>query len=285
MPPVVDGEVARRPVRGRGGQEPDAVPLAALHLEDVRQRVHRPDVLRVGLERRPGPGLGLAVVGVLLEPERVDALDVAPSGPGAGPRGQHPGGGIAQLEPVAEEEVEVLGHLEREQVARVAQQRALQRAGGGFPVALGPVPGGAQVVLLPLAHHGLVDPLQDLARGRDALRGRAVQLQVGAVDVAEDHAVVGRDRRVGLGHRVAGQGGQLLDGLVEYGHRVLVRGPDGHAPAICERLCHLRNPSCCQAVTLQAYSPARDRLHKCTSGQRGGRSPSVSTANTTSRRA
>ena len=183
------------------------------------------------LERGPGAGLGLPVVGVLLEPERVDALDVAPAGQVARPGGQHPGGGVAQLEPVAEEEVEVLGDLEREQVARVAQQRALQRAGGGFPVALGPVPGGAQVMELPLAHDGLVQPLQDLARPRRRPPGSSRTAQVGAVDVAEHQAVVGGDRRLGVGHRVTGQGGQVLDGFVEQGHRVRAARPGREPPS------------------------------------------------------
>ena len=165
VPPVVDGEEARRPAGRRGGEEVNAVPLAALHLEDVRQRVHRPDVLRIVVQGGPGARLGLPVVRVLLQPERVDALHVSPAGPVARPGRQHPGGGVAEFKPVAEEEVEVLGHLEGEQVARVAQQRPLQRAGGGFPVALGPVPGGPQVMEFPLAHDRLVQPLQDLARG------------------------------------------------------------------------------------------------------------------------
>ena len=258
MPPVVDGEEARRPAGRRGGEEVDAVPLAAFHLEDVRQRVHRPDVPRIVVQGGPGARLGLPVVRVLLKPERVDALHVPPAGKVAWPGGQHPGGGVAELEPVAEEEVEVLGDLEREQVARMAQQCTLQRAGRGFPVTVDPVPGGAQVVKLPLAHERLVQPLQDLARGGDALRGRPVQLQVGAVDMAEHQAVVGRDRGVGVRHRVARQRGQVLDGRVEQGHRVGAARPDGNVPAIRECLSHL-GPSLpsTPACAYKAYSPAR----------------------------
>ena len=38
----------------------------------------------------------------------------------------------------------------------MAQQRTFQRAGGGFPVTFGPVPGGAQVVKLPLDRKSVV---------------------------------------------------------------------------------------------------------------------------------
>jgi hypothetical protein len=159
------------------------------------------------VQRGPGPRLGLPVGGVLLQAERVHALHVAPAGPAARPGGQHPGGHIAQLEPVAEEEVQVLGHLEREQVPRMAQQGPLERAGGGLPVAVGPGPGRAQMMGFPFPQDRRIQLLDDLGGCRDTLRGRPVQREIGPVDVAEDQAVVGPDRRLGVGHGVARQRG------------------------------------------------------------------------------
>ena len=176
------------------------------------------------LKRGPGASLSLPVVRVLLQAEGIDALDVSPAGLLTRPGGQDPGGDIAQLKPVAEEEVEILGDLEREQVTRMAQQGPLQRAGSGLPVTVDPVPGGAHVMGLPLAHDGLIELLQDLAGGGDPLGRGRVELKVGAVDVTEHQAVIG---------------GQILDGLVEQRHRVGAGGPDGNTPAIRECLAHL----------------------------------------------
>jgi len=140
----------------------------------------------------------------------------------------------------------------------MAQQRTLQRAGGGFPVAIDPVPGGPQVVQFPLAHDRLVQRLQNLARGGHALRGCPVQLQVGAVYMAEHQAVVSRDRRVGVRHRVAREGGQFLDGDIEQRHRVSSARPDRNPPAIRECLAHLGSslPSGLGPAG-QAYLPAK----------------------------
>ena len=91
----------------------------------------------------------------------------------------------------------------------------------------------------PLAHGGLVQPLQDLPGSRDTLRRRPVQLQVSPVDVAEHQAVIGGDRRVGVRDRVAREGGQVLDGLVEQRHRAGAACPDRNPPAIRECLAHL----------------------------------------------
>ena len=121
----------------------------------------------------------------------------------------------------------------------MAQQRPLQRAGGGFPVARGPVPGGAQVMGFALAHDGRVQLREDLAGRGDPRGRRPVQLEVGAVNMAEHQAVVGGDRRIGVGQRVAGQPGQVLDRLVEQGYRIGAAGPHGNPPAIRELLGHL----------------------------------------------
>ena len=117
------------------------------------------------------------------------------------------------------------------------------------------------------------------------LRGRPVQLQVSPVDVAEHQAVIGGDRRVGVRHRVARQGGQVLDGLVEQGHRVGAARPDGDPPAIRECLAHL-GPSCRQSPPYahKAYSPPW-RTSAQAAISLAARSPSASTVNTRSCRA
>jgi hypothetical protein len=95
------------------------------------------------------------------------------------------------------------------------------------------------VVRFPLAHDGLVQLLQDVARGGDAPGCRGVQLQVSTINVAEDQTVVGGHRRLGLRDGIAGQRGQVLDGLVEQRHRTRAGRPDGNIPPVCERLAHL----------------------------------------------
>jgi len=65
-----------------------------------------------------------------------------------GPGGQHPRRDVPQLQPVAEEEVKVLGDLEGQQVARVGHEGPLQGASGRLPVAFGPRAGGGQVMAL-----------------------------------------------------------------------------------------------------------------------------------------
>src|SRR5271166_4086892 len=134
MPPVVHSEIARPPVPYRGRKEGHAILLSTLHLEDVSEGMHCPYVARVLVEGRSGASLGLTVVGVLLEAERVDPLKVSPARLVGRPGAQDSGGDIAEVQPAAEEEVEILGDLKREHVPGIENEGPLKRPGCFRPV-------------------------------------------------------------------------------------------------------------------------------------------------------
>ena len=115
-----------------------------LELRDVAARV-----LPAWPRGRPGWGYVQGIYAFGLE-ENADYRQAARPG------GQHPGRHVAQLEPVAQEEIQVLGHLERQQIPRVTQQRPLERADGSLPIAGRPGPGRTQVVGFPLIRDRLV---------------------------------------------------------------------------------------------------------------------------------
>ena len=112
------------------------------------QSVHGPNVGRLEPDGSPGFRFGPPVVTVLLQAEGVHALHVAPAGQALGPRREYPGRHVVQTEAVAEEEVQILGHLQGEEIAGVEEQGVLQGPGGSGPVSVGPSPGSAEVEAL-----------------------------------------------------------------------------------------------------------------------------------------
>jgi hypothetical protein len=75
-----------------------------------------PDVAWVVMQRGTGEQLGLGELTVLLQAEGVHALDVAPSPFLRRPGPQHTRHDALEIAGLAEKEVEVLGHLERQEV-------------------------------------------------------------------------------------------------------------------------------------------------------------------------
>ena len=236
VPPVVHGEVARRPVVLGLAEEVHPVVGPPLHLEDVGQGVDGPGVVSRRPEGGAGAGLGLPVACVLLQAEGEDALDVAPPRLTRGPGRDGLLGDPQETGPVAEEEVEVLGHPEGEEVAGLVEQRPLEPVPRPDPVTLEPRAGGTQVEHLALTGT-VVGPgglLQGPRRDPEALGRGAVEGQVGAHDVAEHRSTGGRHRGVRRRPGIAGEGHQVLHRVVERRHGVRVRRLERDAPPVTE---------------------------------------------------
>ena len=125
---------------------------------------------------------------------------------------------VAQHARVAGEEVDLVAHLQRQQVLRVADAQVLQDAAGPVPLAVGQCAGGRHVQGLALGGRAAGGGGVRLARHRQAGRLGAEQVQVGHQHMGHRHVRRLRQRGLGLGQRVievAAQ--QRAGGLVVFG--------------------------------------------------------------------
>ena len=196
MPPIVDGEVAPAPVLDGPGQELDAIELRTFHLEDVRQRMDRPDVPSIVPERGAGPVFGFGVLAVLLQSEGVHPLHETPARQIVWPRAQDSFDDPTQALLVSEEEIEILGHFEGEQIARIMEESPFEEVDGAFPFATGPGLRGQHMEELAFAGTEVpaVESHDELRRRLESGLGSRVQRQVGLQDASEDEFGVGRRR-------------------------------------------------------------------------------------------
>ena len=220
--------------------------------------VDGPHVVRRGIERGPGTDLRLAVAGVLLESEGEDALDVAPSRLTGVPGRDDLLGDPEETGAVAQEEVEVLGHPQGEQVAWLVEQRPLEPVARPHPVAVEPRAGGPQVQRLPFpeAVGGLLGLLQRHGRELEALGRGPVEGEIGAQDMAEHRTPGGRHGGVRDRDRIAGEGHQVLHGVAEQRHGGLVRRLERDTPPVAELDVHgASSPSWAQILGLSIRVP------------------------------
>ena len=190
---------------------------AALHLEHVLHRVHRPGVARVQAERVAADVLGALIVRRLLEAEGVHAEQEAVAGHLGVPVRKRLRHVIAQQDRVAEVEVDEVGRLDRDQVARVLDRDRAVQVRGVLEAALRPGARGGDVRLL--AGGGAVAEALD---GRDArldqgkralLRGHdgevgAQRMRHREVRIGGERGVERRERIAEIAERLAG--GELV---------------------------------------------------------------------------
>jgi hypothetical protein len=119
---------------------------------------------------------------------------------------------------VSEEEIEILGHLEGEQIARIMEEGSFQEVDGAFPFAIGPGLRGQHMEELAFAGTEVpaVECHDELRRRLESGLGSRVQRQVGLEDASENEVGVGR-RRVSEGNGLAGEGANVCDGRMEQG--------------------------------------------------------------------
>ena len=248
MPPQVVAEIVAV-VEPRLALADPRDPLAApvLHLHDVRDRVHRPQVGRVALDRGPAGTLRLVVGARLLERERVHAEDVAVAVDGIVPGVQHPADRISVVLVVAEIEVEIVGELQRDDVARMLGENRLEVRDGALELSAAPCVEGVEVAALAVRgatlRRGLAGGLEAPARLAGQRRHAEEHEEVPFHAVREDHlrilgegvleAVSGflskpqvlRECRVEAAHRRIACGGRLESACIQ--HHGLHRGNSG----------------------------------------------------------
>ena len=136
---------------------------------------------------------------------------------------------------VSEEEIEILGHLEGEQIAGIMQESPLEEVDGAFPFATGPGLRGEHMEELAFAGTQVpaVESHDELRRRLESGLGSRVQRQVGLEDASEDEVGVGC-RCVSESDRLAAQGDQVLYGMLEQGDRAPVGCEHRAAPGVDE---------------------------------------------------
>ena len=222
VPPQVHGEtIALGPLRLVLAQPGRAFFVAPLHLHDMRHGVDRPGPARVGLQGLAADVLGMRVEVAFLEAEGVQAQHVGVQRIGLVPLGQGPRRARAQLCGVAPEEVPQLRPLQRQGIARVAQQHL--------------VPGRARVV--PAAVEHLLQRLEVAALGVAGVvhQGRCVlQMRLGL----RHHGRLGEAQQEAGFHEVRqGPAGVGLRCGVEVGQRRVVEGHEAPQGALRSVAC------------------------------------------------
>ena len=80
---------------------------------------------------------------------------------------------------------------------------------------------------------------EDLARIRDTVRGRRVEVQIGTQDVPQHQVIVGGHGRVCCVEGVTIERDQCFNGSIEQRNTVLVPALECCAPAICSHFTHV----------------------------------------------
>ena len=204
MPPVMDGEEAvAAPRIGIAAHPGDAVAGAALHLQHMGHRVLRPAVARLELDGAAAGDLGRTVVAHLLQPEGVHAQERVIARHVRRPVGQRAGDAVAQEPGIAGEEVDLVTGLQRQQVVRMVGADPQDRPArlvpacprpDGRPPRDGPSPRG------PAMRRGRG---VGGARGVDARRLGAEQIQPRLQQMGHGEAGAVGERRLDGGHRIA----------------------------------------------------------------------------------
>ena len=231
VPVVVHGQrIGVGPERGLAAQPVDAVAWAALHFADVGNGVDGPGVVGVQGHRRTAQGFGPRVLAAFLQAKRLHAQQVTPAAVVRAPGAERAPDAVAQQRRLAEHQVLHVGELQRQQIAWVVHQVAVQQAVGAGHVAGGPdrqgrLQGPLAQVRRPVARgsRGQVQPRlrQELAVDRaqherrqslvgvdeagvvgqgglerlDRVQSQAVELRQGGVPGGDAAVLVGRQRQ------------------------------------------------------------------------------------------
>ena len=196
-----------------------AVVAAPLHLHHMRHRMDRPQIARIGFERRAALPLGQRVVAVFLAAESVHAEHIAVSGNRRAPCGQHPFNRGAHGPRIALcPEVREMRQPQRDQILRpLGEDRLPGRDCIG--VARHPPRGqGAQMQLLALVAlrrgaHGI----QAIVNHAERVGVRQQHPEVALHDVRQRRSRIGLRRNVDLRSHVGAEPEVGLRGAIERG--------------------------------------------------------------------
>ena len=122
----------------------------AAHFQDVCDRVRRPDIRRAELHGTPADGFGVVIGAAFLEPEGMHAEHDAALRIAVAPGVQHLRGPVAQHRGMTQEEIEQVGDLQRQQVARIFRADVAVQLGRAGEVAAQPGARGIQMHALAL---------------------------------------------------------------------------------------------------------------------------------------
>ena len=218
-----------------------------------------PDIPGIVAEGGSGPVLAFGEVAVLLQSEGIHPLHVAPARLILRPGAQDSLDDPPQALLVPEEEIQILGHLEGEEIAWIMEERSFEEVDGALPLATAPGLRGQHVE--PLAFAGAenpgVDPHDEVPRRLEPRLSGRVQSQVCLQDASEDEVRVGR-RRVGERNRLAAQGEQSPNGALENGDRFPVRREHRAAPPVDECVTQRRLLRSGAIIPQRVASPLRE---------------------------
>jgi hypothetical protein len=218
VPPVVEGEavVLAGPVAHALLEEAHALVHATLHLHHVGDGVHGPAVLGRELERAQAGSFGLRVLVALLHSEGVHPDHERVAGQPWRPCREHARDAVAKVERVTANEVHEVRELDREDVARVLDQDAVEGGHAAMPVADRQLASGCRKESLPLG---------GLGEGGSALvqRGQRVVGKAALEKTQKDQCF----GRVG-GGEVGGKRERLFDRC----NRIAPIGPQGPKRAL-----------------------------------------------------
>ena len=199
----------------RADHEADAVVDPPLHLVGVHDGVHRPNVVGVHRQGSQTGRLGPAVVTRLLQAEGLHAACERRVGMVGVERGQAATGSVAQVRGVAEEEVQLVADLERQQVGRPDLQHARRGvAAAACPVTLRPCLDRGVVASFAIVHRELGHGRAHRPRRRDIAKVGARQVQVGEQRLGHGGVGVLAGELAGQGQDVVVVAQQAIDGLV-----------------------------------------------------------------------
>jgi hypothetical protein len=229
MPPVMDRQhVVGRPVVHPAGHPADAVAKPPFHLHHMGDGMDRPGIARRQFDRVAAGILRPPEHVVLFQPEGLHAENVAIAGYGRVPLGQDARRAVAQQGGVADEEIDLMGDLKRQEVARVVQQHLSIKVARAVEVAVRPRSGGRDVAALPVVGggHKPFGRLDAAAQFRlRRLFGRH-QHERGAQAMAHDEIGVFFQRFVDRRERVGEEAVQEAQGMFEAVERAAVRSGD-----------------------------------------------------------
>ena len=237
MPEVVRREVVvRRPLVLARLEPLDALLDLAAHLVSVKAGVHRPAVGRLDRERALGGRDRLVVLIALLESERVEAEHVRVPRHVGRPLGQHARDAVAQVQRVAAQEVEQMRGLERDRVARVRDEDAIEQRRGAAPVAVDQPAQGDGVHPLAIVGGAALDEAFERreAGARQLEEARlAVDGEHGRLEGVTEREVGARfERAIDRGERVTSVALELPDRLLEQGEAGGIGMRDGFSAKV-----------------------------------------------------
>ena len=166
----------------------------------------------------PAQRLGPRIVGGLLQAEGQHRQHRVVAGHAGVPVRLGTRDAVAQHARVAGEEVDLVAHLQRQQVLRVADAQVLEDAAGAVPLAVGQGTGRRHVQGLALGGRAARGGGMRLACRRQAGRLGAEQVQVGHQHMGHRHVRRDGQRGLGLGQRVVEVAAQQrAGGVVMFG--------------------------------------------------------------------